>query len=213
MEVGRDHQRNPREAAKWFQKARKYPIPTRLPSAISAALSHATLSAMHTSWFWITSVIPARQQHGSRERVSVRTRPACLVACNSVRMPSVRCVRALTEEEAGLFCGSFPRKGEVSAYVGRIQTLKDLNGPKQSPPTAYGGSDKKLKDLNELHRYQATSERRAASSSSRASRVWDSQVPIIVCHQHPDVNYIQVLEKVDLGHRSRESNRGLKRGK
>jgi len=29
--------------------------------------------------------------------------------------------------KAGLFCGSFLRKGEVFAYVGSIQTLKDLN--------------------------------------------------------------------------------------
>jgi hypothetical protein len=29
-------------------------------------------------------------------------------------------------KEAGLFCGSFLREGEVSAYVGRNQTLKDL---------------------------------------------------------------------------------------
>jgi len=29
-------------------------------------------------------------------------------------------------QEAGLFCGSFLRKGEVFVYVGRFQDLKDL---------------------------------------------------------------------------------------
>jgi len=72
MEVGRDHQRNPREAAKWFQKARKYPTPTRLPCATSAALCHAPLSAMNTSWCGTTSGIPARQQSDFRKRVRAR---------------------------------------------------------------------------------------------------------------------------------------------
>ena len=31
-------------------------------------------------------------------------------------------------KEAGPFCGSFLRKGEVFAYVGLIQNLKDLKG-------------------------------------------------------------------------------------
>jgi len=31
-------------------------------------------------------------------------------------------------KEAGLFCGSFLRKGEVFAYAGRSQNLKDLQG-------------------------------------------------------------------------------------
>ena len=31
-----------------------------------------------------------------------------------------------TSKEAGLFCVSFLRKGEVLAYVGRIHNLKDL---------------------------------------------------------------------------------------
>jgi len=33
-------------------------------------------------------------------------------------------------KDAGLFCGSFLRKGEVFAYVGRIQNLEDLKAPK-----------------------------------------------------------------------------------
>ena len=33
---------------------------------------------------------------------------------------------AAIRKEAGLFCGSFLRKGEVFAYVGRNQNLKDL---------------------------------------------------------------------------------------
>ena len=40
------------------------------------------------------------------------------------------CLRsfAVIRKEAGLFCGSFLRKGKVFAYVGRIQHLKDLKG-------------------------------------------------------------------------------------
>jgi len=34
---------------------------------------------------------------------------------------------AAIRKDAGLFCGSFLRKGEVFAYVGRIQNLKDPN--------------------------------------------------------------------------------------
>ena len=33
---------------------------------------------------------------------------------------------AAIRKEAGLSCGSFLRKGEVFAYVGRIQNLKDV---------------------------------------------------------------------------------------
>jgi hypothetical protein len=43
------------------------------------------------------------------------------------RAGSLRSFTAL-RKEAGLFCGSFLRKGEVSAYVELIQNLKDLNG-------------------------------------------------------------------------------------
>ena len=34
-------------------------------------------------------------------------------------------------EHLDRFCGSFLRKGEVLAYVGRNQNLKDLKGPVQ----------------------------------------------------------------------------------
>jgi SNF2 family DNA or RNA helicase len=33
-----------------------------------------------------------------------------------------------TQKEAGLFCGSFERKGEVFAFGGCIRNLKDLHG-------------------------------------------------------------------------------------
>ena len=36
---------------------------------------------------------------------------------------------AALRKEAGLFCGSLLRKGEVFAYVGLIQILKDLKCP------------------------------------------------------------------------------------
>jgi hypothetical protein len=43
---------------------------------------------------------------------------------------------------AGLFCGPLLRKGEVSAYVGRIQNLKDLKDIFRGVP--HGGSIKTL---------------------------------------------------------------------
>jgi len=36
------------------------------------------------------------------------------------------CADCASRKEAGLFCGSFLRKGELFAYVGSIQILKDL---------------------------------------------------------------------------------------
>ena len=44
---------------------------------------------------------------------------------------------AAIRKQAGIFCGSFLRKGEVLAYVGSIQTLKGLQGylaHKKPPP-------------------------------------------------------------------------------
>jgi len=64
-------------------------------------------------------------------------------------------------KEAGLFCGSFPPKGEVFAYLG-IQTLNDLKDacvkgpsampfcrsfPREGKVFAFLGSTKNLKDL------------------------------------------------------------------
>jgi hypothetical protein len=46
-------------------------------------------------------------------------------ATNSIKSP---------RKEAGLFCGSFPRKGEVFACVGLIQNLKDLKGLGRAVP-------------------------------------------------------------------------------
>ena len=85
--------------------------------------------------------------------------------------------------DAGLCCGSRLRKGEVFAYVGRNQNLKDLQdrrklkgacrwavsgelkpkGPKgpnglskeQFPVAAYVGSSKNLKDLKDLNAFCA----------------------------------------------------------
>ena len=47
-------------------------------------------------------------------------------SCNQYTLSSAK--------EAGLFCGSFLRKGEVFASVGLSQNLKDL---KDSPPSAF----------------------------------------------------------------------------
>ena len=40
-------------------------------------------------------------------------------------------------KEAGHFCGSFLRKGEVFAFVGRNQNLKDLTGIPIPPPRRF----------------------------------------------------------------------------
>ena len=62
----------------------------------------------------------------------------------------------LHPQKTELFCGSFLRKGEVLAYVGRIHNLKDLKEFLQVPSTkdlqkgevfAYVGLSQNLKDL------------------------------------------------------------------
>ena len=47
-------------------------------------------------------------------------------------------------KEAGLFCGSFLRKGEASAYGGSIRTLKDLKDPTASSDRASSRCQSKL---------------------------------------------------------------------
>ena len=44
----------------------------------------------------------------------------------------------MIRKEAGLFCGSFLRKGEVLAYVGSIQNLKELKGTPSQIKVRYG---------------------------------------------------------------------------
>ena len=59
---------------------------------------------------------------------------------------------AALRKEAGLFCGSLLRKGEVFAYVGRNQNLKDLKA--NSPPpfrTSPGAPSKESSLLVRIH--------------------------------------------------------------
>ena len=56
---------------------------------------------------------------------------------------------AAIRKGAGLFCGSFPRKGEAFAYVGLFQNLKDL----KDEAFAYIGRNQHPNDLKTSTRY------------------------------------------------------------
>ena len=67
---------------------------------------------------------------------------------------------AVLRKEAGLFCGSLLRKGEVFAYVGRNQNLMDLKFQFQyMPRAAQVHRYDKRRTLRRLHRLRSIATR------------------------------------------------------
>ena len=75
-----------------------------------------------------SSVFSART---SANCVSVRKEKARIETPPRARLAPSRSSKSFTtiRKDAGLYCGSRLRSGEVFAYVGSIQNLKDLKGP------------------------------------------------------------------------------------
>jgi len=81
-----------------------------------------------------------------------------------------------TQKKAGLFCGSFLRKGEVFVHAGRNQNLNDLKDLRKGEVFAYVGLHQNLKDRKLTH--ERSLNPTTGTSSTRKDEV-PTAIPVV----------------------------------